>query len=364
MPDRPPWSSAMSSTPNRATCICQPRRGDGGRHPDTPAMNVNRLCGSGAQAVRVGDPGADAGRCRFRAGGRRGKHEPVALCPAAGALGPEDGRCGAQDMMLGALNCPFGTGHMGVTAENVAPSMAFRAVPIRTLSRWKARRARPAPSKRAGSSRPDRAGRGQGRKPRDRDFRDRRTPQSHHGRGAGRAAAVFQKDGSVTAGNASGINDGAAALVLARAEAAQAAHGLKPRARVLGYAHAGVRPECDGHRPDPGGGAALAARTGLAASDFDVIESNEAFAAQALAVTKALDLDPDEGQSERWCDRTGPSQWARPARSSWSRHCYELERIGGSNARLSRCASAAGRASRWRSSGSSETAGSEGSGSR
>jgi acetyl-CoA C-acetyltransferase len=100
---------------------------------------------------------------------------------------------------------------------------------------------------------------------------------------------VFQKDGSVTAGNASGINDGAAALVLAQASAAQKA-GLRPRARVLGYAHAGVRPAVMGIGPIPAV-QNLLQKTGLTVEDFDVIESNEAFAAQALAVNKALALD-------------------------------------------------------------------------
>ena len=100
---------------------------------------------------------------------------------------------------------------------------------------------------------------------------------------------AFQKDGTVTAGNASGINDGAAALVLARADKAEAA-GLKPKARVLGYAHAGVRPEVMGVGPIPAV-QALLERTGLSADDFDVIESNEAFAAQAIAVNRALGLD-------------------------------------------------------------------------
>ncbi|MDM7459750.1 MAG: acetyl-CoA C-acyltransferase, partial [Paracoccus sp. (in: a-proteobacteria)] len=101
---------------------------------------------------------------------------------------------------------------------------------------------------------------------------------------------VFQKGGSVTAGNASGINDGAAALVLARAEAAKSV-GLTPRARILGYAVAGVRPEVMGIGPIPAV-EQLLIRTGLKAADFDVVESNEAFAAQALAVTRGLGLDP------------------------------------------------------------------------
>jgi len=100
---------------------------------------------------------------------------------------------------------------------------------------------------------------------------------------------VFQKDGTVTAGNASGLNDGAASLVLASGDAAHKA-GLKPKARILGYAHAGVRPEVMGIGPIPAV-ENLLKRIGMTASDFDVIESNEAFAAQACAVNKALGLD-------------------------------------------------------------------------
>jgi acetyl-CoA C-acetyltransferase len=100
---------------------------------------------------------------------------------------------------------------------------------------------------------------------------------------------AFKRDGSVTAGNASGINDGAAAMVLATASAAQR-HGLKPRARLVGYAHAGVRPEVMGIGPVPAV-TNLLKKTGLTADAFDVIESNEAFAAQACAVNKGLGLD-------------------------------------------------------------------------
>ena len=103
---------------------------------------------------------------------------------------------------------------------------------------------------------------------------------------------AFRKDGTVTAGNASGINDGAAALVLARADAAQAA-GLKPRARLLGYAVAGVPARVMGYGPIPAV-QALLARTGLTLGDFDLIESNEAFAAQAIAVNRGLGLDPEK----------------------------------------------------------------------
>ena len=118
---------------------------------------------------------------------------------------------------------------------------------------------------------------------------DEHTKQSTR-EGLGGLRPAFKEDGRVTAGNASGINDGAAALVLARAEAAEKA-GLKPKARIIGYAHAGVRPEVMGIGPIPAV-EKLLANTGLSVGDFDVIESNEAFAAQAIAVSNALGLDP------------------------------------------------------------------------
>jgi acetyl-CoA C-acetyltransferase len=191
------------------------------------------------------------------------------------------------DMMLGALNCPFGTGHMGVTAENVAAEHNVSRAEQDAFAMTSQTRAAAAI--------------------RDGRFEDQITPVSvkvkrdkfdficdEHPKQTDEAALaglrpVFQKDGSVTAGNASGINDGAAALVLAQASAAQKA-GLRPRARVLGYAHAGVRPAVMGIGPIPAV-QNLLQKTGLTVEDFDVIESNEAFAAQALAVNKALGLD-------------------------------------------------------------------------
>ena len=253
----------------------------------TAAMNVNRLCGSGAQAIvsviqslMLGD--ADFG---LAGGAENMSRSPFIL---------QDQRWGAKmgdvrtlDMMLGALNCPFGTGHMGVTAENVAAEHNVSRAEQDAFAMTSQTRAAAAI--------------------RDGRFEDQITPVSvkvkrdevdficdEHPKQTDEAALaglrpVFQKDGSVTAGNASGINDGAAALVLAQASAAQKA-GLRPRARVLGYAHAGVRPAVMGIGPIPAV-QNLLQKTGLTVEDFDVIESNEAFAAQALAVNKALGLD-------------------------------------------------------------------------
>lgn len=146
--------------------------------------------------------------------------------------------------------------------------------------------------------------------------------------------AVFQKDGSVTAGNASGINDGAAAIVMATAEAAETA-GLKARARVLGYAHAGVRPEVMGIGPIPAV-QSLLKRTGLKIEDFDVIESNEAFAAQALAVNKALGLDPAKVNPNGGAIALGHPVGATGA-ILVVKALYELERTKGSKALITMC---------------------------
>lgn len=145
---------------------------------------------------------------------------------------------------------------------------------------------------------------------------------------------VFKKDGSVTAGNASGINDGAAALVLARGDAAARA-GLTPRARVIGYAHAGVRPEVMGIGPVPAV-ENLLARTGLKITDFDVIESNEAFAAQALAVNKGLGLDPARVNPNGGAIALGHPVGATGA-IIMIKALYELERIGGKRALITMC---------------------------
>jgi acetyl-CoA C-acetyltransferase len=145
---------------------------------------------------------------------------------------------------------------------------------------------------------------------------------------------VFKKEGTVTAGNASGINDGAAALVLARADAAEKA-GLKPRARIIAYAHAGVRPEVMGIGPIPAV-ENLLEKTGLSPDDFDVIESNEAFAAQALAVSNKLGFDPARVNPNGGAIALGHPVGATGAIIT-VKALYELERIGGKRALVTMC---------------------------
>ncbi|EAQ01666.1 beta-ketothiolase [Pseudooceanicola batsensis HTCC2597] len=302
--------------------------------PDTtPAMNVNRLCGSGAQAIvsvvqslMLGD--ADFGL----AGGAEGMSRSPYIVPDQ-RWGAKMGDIRTLDMMLGALNCPFGTGHMGVTAENVSQEHeisreaqdAFalesqkRAVAAIEGGRFKDQIVPVMVKKRREEVAFD---------------TDEHVKPATTAEGLAGLRPAFAKDGSVTAGNASGINDGAAALVLARAEAAEKA-GLKPRARVLGYAHAGVRPEVMGIGPVPAV-EMLMKRTGLSVADFDVIESNEAFAAQALAVNKGLGLD-----AARVNPNGGAIALGHPVGATGAiitvKALYELERIGGNKALITMC---------------------------
>jgi len=257
--------------------------------PDTaPAMNVNRLCGSGAQAIVSAMQSVAMGDSDFAlAGGAEAmSRSPHALTTSRS--GQKMGDTRALDMMIGALNCPFGTGHMGVTAENVAAEHQISREEQDAFAVESQKRAGVAISEGRFASQiaPFTLKTRKGEVVFDTDEHPK--PNTTIETLAGLRAA-FKKDGTVTPGNASGINDGAAAIVLAEAGAAEAA-GAKPRARLLGYAHAGVRPEVMGIGPIPAV-TALLERIGATKDDFDVIESNEAFAAQACAVNKGLGLD-------------------------------------------------------------------------
>lgn len=297
-----------------------------------PAMNVNRLCGSGAQAIvsvvqnlMLGD--ADFGL----AGGAENMSRSPYILPAA-RWGQKMGDAEVSDMMLGALSCPFGTGHMGVTAENVAAEHDISREAQDAFAMESQERAARAIAEGRFA---DQITPVQVRVKRDMvDFVTDEHPKATSLDQLAGLRAVFQKDGSVTAGNASGINDGAAAIVMARAEAAEAA-GLKPRARVLGYAHAGVRPEVMGIGPVPAV-ENLLKRTGLEIGDFDVIESNEAFAAQALAVNKGLGLDAAKVNPNGGAIALGHPVGATGAIIT-IKALYELERIGGSKALITMC---------------------------
>lgn len=298
----------------------------------TPAMNVNRLCGSGAQALVSGIQSLMLKDAEFALAGGAENMSRSPFIMQQQRWGAKMGDVKSLDMMLGALNCPFGTGHMGVTAENVADEHDITREQMDEFAL--ASQTRAAAAIAAGH------------------FNSQITPievkvkrdmvpfeVDEHPKATSLEAlaglrAVFQKDGRVTAGNVSGINDGAAALVLARAEAAEKA-GLKPKARILGYAHAGVRPEVMGIGPVPAV-QNLLAKTGLKAGDFDVVESNEAFASQALAVNKELGLDPAKVNPNGGAIALGHPVGATGAIITL-KALYELERTGGSKALITMC---------------------------
>jgi len=298
----------------------------------TPAMNVNRLCGSGAQAIVSAVQALMLGDADFAlAGGAENMSRSPYIVPDQ-RWGAKMGDIRTLDMMLGALNCPFGTGHMGVTAENVAAEHDISRVEQDAFALESQNRAAAAIAAGYFDSQIT---------PVDvkvkRDMvpflRDEH-PKSTTAEGLAGLRPVFQKDGSVTAGNASGINDGAAAIVLATATAAEKS-GLKPRARVLGYAHAGVRPEVMGIGPVPAV-ENLMAKTGLSISDFDVIESNEAFAAQALAVNKGLGINPAKVNPNGGAIALGHPVGATGCIIT-IKALYELERIGGGKGLITMC---------------------------
>jgi len=306
---------------------------DAGIPDTTPAMNVNRLCGSGAQAVVSATQSLMLGDADFAiAGGAESMSRAPYIVPDQ-RWGSKMGDVRTLDMMLGALHCPFGTGHMGITAENVADENDISRADMDAFALESQKRAAAAIE----------AGHFKGqivpvevKKRRelvafdiDEHLKPSTTPEILAG-----LRPAFKKDGRVTAGNASGINDGAAALVMARAEAAEKA-GLKPKARVLGYAHAGVRPEVMGIGPVPAV-ENLMAKTGLTISDFDVIESNEAFAAQALAVNKGLGLDAAKVNPNGGAIALGHPVGATGAIIT-VKALHELERIGGSKALITMC---------------------------
>lgn len=298
----------------------------------TPAMNVNRLCGSGVQAIVSGIQSLMLGDAQFAvAGGAENmSRSPYIL---------QDQRWGAKmgdvktlDMMLGALNCPFGTGHMGITAENVAAEHAVTREDQDVFALLSQDRA--AKAIEAGYF-DEQIVPVEVRKKREMvAFARDEHPKASTAEVLAGLRPAFKKDGTVTAGNASGLNDGAAAVVMATADAAAAA-GLTPKFRVLGYAHAGVRPEVMGIGPVPAV-QNLLTRTGLSLGDFDVIESNEAFAAQALAVSKELGMDPAKVNPNGGAIALGHPVGATGAIIT-VKAMYELDRTQGRRALITMC---------------------------
>jgi acetyl-CoA C-acetyltransferase len=301
--------------------------------PDTaPAMNVNRLCGSGAQAIASAVQALAMGDADFAlAGGAESmSRSPYALQGAR--WGQKMGDTGAVDMMVGALTCPFGTGHMGVTAENVASEHQITREAQDAFALESQNRAAAAI---AGGRFTDQIVPVEVTVKREKvAWATDEHPKATTPEALAKLRPAFQKDGTVTAGNASGLNDGAAAVVLATGEAAAKA-GLKPKARVLGYALAGVSPKVMGIGPVPAV-QKLMEKTGLSADQFDVIESNEAFAAQALAVNKGLGLDPAKVNPNGGAIALGHPIGATGAILT-IKALYELERTGGRYGLITMC---------------------------
>lgn len=254
-----------------------------------PALTVNRLCGSGLQAIISGIQAIAMGDADIvLAGGAESMSRAGYMLPAA-RWGAKMGDVQAIDMMTAALHDPFGHGHMGITAENVADRCGITREAQDAFAVESHRRAAAAIA--AGHFRDQivpvvqQTRKGEVIFDTDEHVRPDATPKGMAG-----LRAVFRKGGTVTAGNASGINDGAASVLLMSAEAA-AQRGVTPLARVVSYGHAGVAPEVMGLGPVPAMRVALE-RAGLAPEALEVVESNEAFAAQACAVTAELGLDP------------------------------------------------------------------------
>jgi len=255
---------------------------------ETPAYNVNRLCGSGLQAIISAAHTLMLGDAEFAIGaGAEAMSRGPYLLPAA-RWGARMGDAQMLDYMLGILHDPFHGIHMGITAENIAERNSISRQTQDALAFEDQQRAARAIAQGYFNSQIAAV-----------EVRSRKGSvlfsQDEHPRATtleqlAQMKPAFKKDGSVTAGNASGLNDGAAALVLASGAAVQAGN-LAPMARLVAYAHAGVEPELMGLGPIPATRLALK-RAGLKIEDMDAIEANIAFAAQACAVMQELDMDP------------------------------------------------------------------------
>lgn len=291
----------------------------------SPALTLNRLCGSGLQAVITASEQIMLGRCKAAlAGGAESMSRAGHLLSAARS-GAKMGDVTAIDMMVGALTDPFGNGHMGITAENVAAADGIGRATQDALARELHRRAAQAQVEGRFDSQilPIEVKKGRETVAFARDEMVRAEVSEAD---LAKLRPAFRKDGSVTAGNASGINDGAAALILASADLV-AERGLRPMARIVASGLGGVGPEVMGLGPVPATQEALA-RAGLSVADLDVIESNEAFAAQACAVSQRLGFD-----AARVNPNGGAIAMGHPIGASGAiiltKLLYELERSGG-----------------------------------
>ncbi|PLX38107.1 MAG: acetyl-CoA C-acyltransferase [Hyphomicrobiales bacterium] len=306
---------------------------DAGIPVGTPAMTLNRLCGSGVQAIVSAAQSIMLGDADVALAGGAESMSRAPMASLGARWGVKMGDTGLTDMMLGALNDPFGNGHMGITAENVAEEYGLDRDEQDAFALESHRRAAAAI--------------------RDGRFAEQIVPveiklrretveftaDEHVRMDASiedmqKLRTVFKKDGTVTAGNASGINDGAAAMVL-MSEAEAEKRDAKPMARIVGYAHAGVEPRVMGLGPIPAV-RNLLERTGLSVADFDVIESNEAFAAQACAVARDLAFPAEKTNPNGGAIALGHPVGATGAIIT-VKTLYELKRTGGRYGLITMC---------------------------
>ncbi|MGB3425830.1 MAG: acetyl-CoA C-acyltransferase family protein [Castellaniella sp.] len=255
-----------------------------------PAFNVNRLCGSGLQAIVSAAQTLMLGDAEVAIGAGAESMSRAPYMAVGQRWGSRMGDSRLVDMMTGALSCPFEHYHMGVTAENVAQKYGISREDQDALALESHRRAAHAIGQGYFKSQivpvTQKTRKGEIVFEQDEHVRFDASPDSFN-----KLKPVFAKEnGTVTAGNASGLNDGAAAVLLMTGQAARA-RGLTPMARLVSYGHAGVDPQYMGIGPVPATRAALA-RAGLTLDQIDVIEANEAFAAQACAVSRELGFDP------------------------------------------------------------------------
>ncbi len=262
----------------------------GGCGQGTPAFNVNRLCGSGLQAIVSAAQSIALGDTDIAIGGGAEVMSRAPYASLTSRWGTRMGDSKMIDMMIGALHDPFHNIHMGVTAENIASKMNITREDQDALAVESHNRAERAIK--AGYFKEQilpivqKTRKGDVVFDVDEHFRANCTMADM----AKLKPAFLKENGTVTAGNASGINDAAAAVVLMERSVAEQ-RGLKPMARLVAYAHAGVDPKYMGIGPVPATQKVLQ-KAGLTIKDLDVIEANEAFAAQACAVTRDLGLDP------------------------------------------------------------------------
>ena len=298
-----------------------------------PALTLNRLCGSGLQAIISGAQMVKLGEAEAVVAGGAEVMSRAPYLSREARWGQKMGDLRMLDALVLSLTDPFEGIHMGITAENVAAEQKIdRAAQDALAAESHARAARAQKEGRFDSQiLPVEVKAGKGTRTFDKDehIRPEATAES-----LGALRPAFKKDGSVTAGNASGVNDGAAAVVLVSGEAVKA-RGLKPLARIVSWGHAGLDPRVMGLGPVKAVPIALE-RAGLSLAQMDVVESNEAFAAQACAVAKLLGFNPEKTNPNGSGVALGHPVGATGAILA-VKTIYELERVGGRYGLITMC---------------------------